>query len=235
MLQTHLFPTIITFASAVFWLRMINFLTGQGYLPADLGRKIIHIGTGPIFVICWLLFDNVPSARFFAAIVPLVITLQFILVGSGIIRDDKAVKSMSRSGDRREILKGPLYYGILFVIITLLFWLDTPIGIVSLMILCGGDGLADILGRRFGKVKIPWNPRKSLVGSLGMFLGGFALSIIIMAIFIQAGVFTEELIFFITPILVIVSIATLIESLPIDEIDNITITLGSVISGMIFF
>jgi hypothetical protein len=33
------------------------------------------------------------------------ITAQFFLVGSGIIRDEAAVRAMSRSGNRREILK----------------------------------------------------------------------------------------------------------------------------------
>ena len=35
----------------------------------------------------------------------------------------------------------------------------------------GGDGLADIIGRRFGGVKLPWNTAKSWAGSLAMFIG----------------------------------------------------------------
>lgn len=35
----------------------------------------------------------------------------------------------------------------------------------------GGDGLADIVGRRFGGVKLPWNSNKSWAGSLAMFIG----------------------------------------------------------------
>jgi len=54
---------------------------------------------------------------------------------------------MSRNGDRREILRGPLYYGIIFVVMTLVFWKDSPIGMVAVMLMCGGDGLADIMGR----------------------------------------------------------------------------------------
>ena len=67
---------------------------------------------------------------------------------------------MSRTGDRREILKGPLFYGIIFVIITVVYWKDSPTGIVALMLMCGGDGLADIVGRAYGKLKIPWNKNK---------------------------------------------------------------------------
>ena len=42
--------------------------------------------------------------------------------------------------------------------------------IASLM--CGGDGLADIVGRRLGAGNpLPWNAAKSWAGSLAMMLG----------------------------------------------------------------
>ena len=37
--------------------------------------------------------------------------------------------------------------------------------------MCGGDGLADIVGRRYGSAKLPFNHSKSWVGSLAMFTG----------------------------------------------------------------
>jgi hypothetical protein len=100
-------------------------------------------------------FPKCAADRFIAAIVPLGITLQFFLVGVGAIKDQGAVDGMSRSGDRREILHGPLYYGIVFILLTTLFWYDSPIGITALMLLCGGDGLADIFGKRFPMRPLP--------------------------------------------------------------------------------
>ena len=38
-------------------------------------------------------------------------------------------------------------------------------------------GLADIMGRRFGSVKIPYNKQKSWAGSISMFVFGFLISI----------------------------------------------------------
>ncbi len=139
--------TILTFAIAVLFLRLMDFLAHRGIIESRLSRKLIHIGTGPIFVLCWLLYSDAPISRWLAALVPLVITAQFVLVGTGIIRDEAAVKAMSRTGDRREILRGPLFYGIVFVLITLIYWKDSLIGIPALMIMCGGDGIADIVGR----------------------------------------------------------------------------------------
>src|SRR5574340_397490 len=103
-------------------------LAHRGIISSPISRKIIHIGTGPLFVLCWLLFTAQPSSRYLAALVPFGITLQFLLVGLGVIKDEAAVAAMARHGDRREILRGPLFYGIVFVTLTVAFWLDTPIG-----------------------------------------------------------------------------------------------------------
>ncbi len=44
---------------------------------------------------------------------------------------------------------------------------------VAVCLMCGGDGLADIVGRRWGAGnKLPWNSAKSVAGSLAMLLGG---------------------------------------------------------------
>jgi phytol kinase len=127
----------ITFILALTWLRVNNFIASRGWVESQTSRKIIHMGTGPLFVLCWLLFPDQPFSRWLAALVPFAIVLQFVLVGTGLIKDPDAVQSMSRTGDRREILRGPLYYGIVFILITLIYWKDHPAGIVALMLLCG--------------------------------------------------------------------------------------------------
>ncbi len=164
---------IISFGLALAWLRLNDFFAHRGWVSSGLSRKIIHIGTGPIFVLTWLFFGDDPAARFLAALIPLAITLQFALVGLGVWRDPSAVAAMSRTGDRREILRGPLFYGIVFVLLTIIYWKDSPIGIVALMLLCGGDGLADVIGKRLGTVRLPWSKNKSWAGTLAMFAGGW--------------------------------------------------------------
>ncbi len=158
--------TLITFAVALAWLRLMDTLAARGVFAQAISRKLIHIGTGPIFVLCWPLFSPQPAARFLAALVPLAITAQFVLVGAGVIKDPAAVKAMSRTGDRREILRGPLYYGIVFVVCTLAFWRTSPVGILALMLMCGGDGLADLVGRKWGTAKLPIQ-RREVMGRLG--------------------------------------------------------------------
>jgi phytol kinase len=165
----------------------------------------------------------------------LAFSLQFLLIGIGVIKDEASVKAMSRSGDPREILRGPLFYGLIFVILTIAYWKNTPIGIVGLMLMCGGDGLADIFGRRWGKLKLPWNTDKSLVGSLGMLLGGWILSVLVLWIFSLTGVFTQSIHYYLLPITIIALVGTLVESFPLKDIDNITVTLSAVVLGYFLF
>ena len=225
----------ITFTAALGFLRLMDFFAHRGWIESRLSRKIIHIGTGPIFVLCWLLFDNMPAARWMAALVPFAITVQFALIGLGILKDEASVKAMSRTGDPREILKGPLYYGIVFVLMTLIFWKDSPVGIIALMLMCGGDGIADVVGRRVKSAKLPWSPEKSIAGSLAVFVGGWLLAILMVAIYGVAGVSGFSSAESILPITIIAFGGMLVESLPYKDIDNLTITITAVILGSFFF
>jgi phytol kinase len=235
MLQNNLIATALTFLLSLLWLRLNDWLAHRGWISSDLSRKIIHIGTGPLFVLCWPLFTDAPLSPFLAALVPLTLTIQFFLVGSGVIRDEAAVKAMSRTGDRREILRGPLYYGIIFVLLTVLYWRDSPIGITALMVMCGGDGLADVVGRRIPSPRLPWNRSKSISGSAAMFLGSYGLAAFILGVSIALGFIAGPLNSYLLDLLWISAAVTLVESLPLRDIDNITITLTAAALGHLLF
>ncbi len=235
MIGNNLVALVLTFVLALLWLRLNDFLAHRGVISAPLSRKIIHIGTGPIFVLSWLFFNHAPSARWLAALVPLAITAQFALVGLGLLRDEPSVAAMSRSGDRREILKGPLFYGIVFVIITLVYWKSSPIGIIALMLLCGGDGLADVVGKRIRTAPLPWSPRKTVAGFVSVFLGGWVFAVGVIAVFIAAGVFPASLPSYLPGITVICLVGMLIESLPFADVDNLTMPAAALLVGQLFF
>jgi phytol kinase len=231
MLHNDFLATIITFLIALAWLRLNDFAAHRGWISSHLSRKIIHMGTGPLFVLCWPLFSTAPSARFMAALVPFAITIQFILVGTGIIKDQAAVEAMSRSGNRREILRGPLFYGIIFVILTVIYWYDSPIGMVALMLLCGGDGLADVVGRHYRWRPLAWNREKSWGGTFAMFAGGWIFAAGIIAAYKALGAFTGTWNEYLLAISTIALVGTTVETLPFHDIDNLTIALVAVLMG----
>ena len=200
-----------------------------------MSRKIIHIGMGPIFVLSWLMYMDVSISRWLAALVPLVITLQFALVGLGLVKDEAAVKAMSRTGDKREILRGPLLYGIVFVVVALLYWRDSLIGIPALMIMCGG-GIAGIVGRRVNSPRLPWSLEKSIAGTLSVFIGGWLLTLFIFAVYVWMGAFSPPINRFLVPLTWVAALgAALVESLPFKDVDNITITVASALIGYLVF
>lgn len=226
---------VVTLSSAVLWVRLNQFSARRGWTSTPLSRKLIHIGTGPLFVLCWLLFSGGALARYLAALVPLAITAQFALIGLGVLRDESAVRAMSRTGNPRELLKGPLFYGIVFTAITLAYWRESPIGIGALMLMSGGDGLADLAGRRWGRRPLPWSPRKTWTGSAAMFAGGWAFVFAMMWIYHLAGVFPEAPESALTAITLVSLGGTLVESLPFENVDNLTITTVALAIGHLLF
>jgi phytol kinase len=93
---------IITFVLSLAFLRLMDFIAHRGWMDSKLSRKVIHIGTGPLFVLCWLMFNDAPEARWLAALVPFSITVQFALIGLGAMKDEASVKAMSRTGDQKK-------------------------------------------------------------------------------------------------------------------------------------
>jgi phytol kinase len=229
------FAFISTLLIALLFLRIIDYIASRGLISPQLSRKIVHIGTGPIFVLCWFLFPDVQLSRYIAAIVPLLITIQFLLIGVGIIKDQASVDAMSRSGDPREILKGPLLYGIIFIVVTIFFWKNSLIGIIALMILCGGDGLADIVGRRIRSRKLIWAENKSIGGTVAMFFGGFIFSWIFSAIFFSTENYGITFSGMTLNVILISLVAAIVESFPIKDYDNLTVPAISILMGLLLF
>ncbi len=226
---------VLTFLISLAFLRSMDFIAHRGWMDSKLSRKVIHIGTGPLFVLCWFLFNDAPEARWLAALVPFAITVQFALIGLGVMKDDASVQAMSRTGDPKEILRGPLYYGIMFVALTLVFWRESPVGIVALMMMCGGDGVADVVGRRIASPKLPWSKEKSFAGMLGVFIGGWLMSLGILYVYVSAGVFSAPFTAYLLPVTVVAVVGALVESLHYKDIDNVTMTLASVLAGFLLF
>ena len=156
-----------------------------------LTRKLVHTLAGPLFVASWPLFSASEAARCFAAAVPLLNGLRLVLAGTGVTSSEGSVRSMTRHGDRAELLRGPLYYVMALVAATLAFWRLSPVSACAVAAMCGGDGLADIVGRRAppGSPRIPWNGDKTFRGSAAMFAASLAFAVALVWLFAGFGYF----------------------------------------------
>lgn len=229
--------TLAVFASSFFWIRFFDLLVQRNILEQNLSRKLVHISTGILYALLWPVFSGSPSSRYFALAIPFANAVRLLVYGLGIVKNDTVVKAISRSGSSRELLCGPFYYVLVLSICTVFFWRDSPVGIVALAIMCGGDGIADIVGRRLGNTKLPYNSRKSWVGSISMFAFGFALSMSFMYYYSALGFYQLNWLNA-TQIVALISLAaTIVESLPIPTLldDNMSVPLVSVLMGSVLF
>ncbi|KAL9266825.1 putative phytol kinase 1, chloroplastic [Drosera capensis] len=184
-------------------------------------------------------FQNSTSieARYFASLVPFANCLRLLINGLSLSTDERFIKSVSREGNPGELLRGPLYYVLVLIFCALLFWRESPIGVISLAMMCGGDGIADIVGRRFGAVKIPYNQRKSWAGSISMFAFGILVAMGMLYYFSMFGYFELDWLQTLEKVALVSLVATLVESLSTAEVidDNISVPLVSMITAYTTF
>ncbi|TXT53504.1 MAG: conserved membrane protein of unknown function [Promethearchaeota archaeon] len=239
-----LIAAVISFICVLLLVETNGRIQKSGKVSTIITRKVVHIFAAPIYVVTWLLFSGSIFTRFIALIVPLIFCVQFILIGTGRIEDEEFVGSMSRSGDPSELLQGTLYYAITMIIITV-FWFyipfsgnianANPTAFIVLGSLAGGDGLADIIGRKYGgnkKLGIAGS-EKTLFGSLAMFTGSFLVSFLLLLIF-SFEIPSFNPIFLIPALLIISFIATLAELLSPKGTDNIFIPISVIIMILLF-
>mmetsp|Transcript_19011 Transcript_19011/g.40102 ORF Transcript_19011/g.40102 Transcript_19011/m.40102 type:complete len:406 (+) Transcript_19011:2-1219(+) len=169
--------TLVCVVGALVFVKGVTYSATIGSVESRDSRKIMHTLSAPLFMLLWPLFSNAVGARFFAAIVPLLNAQKIYLAGTseGGESETDLADAISRSGDASEALGGPFVYVLVLLFSTLLFWRDSPIGIVSISTMAFGDGLADLVGRRLGSSnKWFFNKSKSMAGSAAFVVGSFA-------------------------------------------------------------
>ena len=177
----------------------------------ELLRKIIHIGVGPLIPLAKFLEINQTLAQYIAALVSLLVLINYIYRLFPIIEDI----------DRKSF--GTLFYCLSLFILVSFFWDKDPLSLFAgVFIMTFGDGLAGLLGKNFNsKSWIIFNQKKSLIGTATMFL----VSLIITGSLAYFG--SHEISLFIP---LIALLATTIEQFSIAGIDNLFVPIVSAIT-----
>ncbi|KAL3523533.1 hypothetical protein ACH5RR_016367 [Cinchona calisaya] len=229
--------TALVVAGAYALVSTFDVLTNRNLIQQNLSRKLVHILSGLLFMASWPIFSTSTGARYFASLVPLVNCLRLLVYGLSLANDEGLIKSVTREGKPEELLRGPLYYVLILILSAIFFWRDSPVGVISVSMMCGGDGIADIMGRRFGFLKLPYNQQKSWAGSISMFVFGFLISLGMLYYFSALGYFQLEWRGTIQRVALVALVATLVESLPTTGIvdDNISVPLASMVAAFLSF
>lgn len=223
---------VVTLGGALGSLKFWDELAKRNVFPEAVSRKLVHISVGLIFMLFWPLFSDSDIAPYIAAFSAAINGLRMLAIGFGIVQDVAVVKAMTRNGDSKELLKGPFFYAITITLATTCFWRTSPLAPIIIANLCAGDGFADLVGRKFGNVKLPYNSNKSYVGSLAMVIFGFVFSIGYHCYFSSFGFYEVNSKLVITT-LIVSCVATFVESLPISTQldDNLTVPFTSFVVG----
>ncbi|MBD3405814.1 MAG: hypothetical protein GF411_06755 [Candidatus Lokiarchaeota archaeon] len=229
--------TFLSFLLVLIVVQINGAIQKSGKLSADITRKIVHIFAAPVYLVSWMLFSGGSLSRFFAMIVPLLFVILFVSIGTGKVVNEAFVGSMSRSGNPRELLGGTLYYALMLVIVTVLWFYvpsdalgnPTPIAFIVFGCVAGGDGLADVIGRKYGGEKKfgIGGAERTVIGSIAMFIGSFLFSFLLIAIFSLEVGFSITLM--ILPVLILSIVATITEALSPKGLDNWTVPIVLVI------
>ena len=227
MIARDAFMAGLTSVLAVVMNRGITWGYEAGKYDSNIGRKITHILSAPLFIVTWPFFSDASGARFFAGLVTLTNVYRLYLAGTGDAAESSLANTISRSGDKAEALGGPFIYVCLFQCFILAFWRNTFPGVVAMTTMAAGDGMADIIGRRYGKNGYKWpfsDGKKSLVGTLAFCIFSFGLTLGICSWLIATGVLLSVLAVseLATRIFAISCICALVEVLPVGD-DNYTV------------
>ena len=216
----NLIATALTFVYVFGLVALLNFCVIKFGLPQDISRKITHIGAGSLIGFLPL-YSDLHWSKYLNVTIFVVWIVLLVQKGFFAKPDDKAVNIMTRTGDRRELLKGPLYFVIVATICGTLLYKTFP-GIIAMASLGWGDGVAPIIGSQYGKLKYKILSNKSLEGSLSMFVFAFAASVFFVWLIIPSQLNISR-------ILLLAFIATLIEGCSPKEVDNILIPIAVIV------
>ena len=194
------------------WIFIVIFsaIICRRFLPKEkeLSRKIVHIGTGPIILLAWLL--NISSQL--AIPIASLITIALII--------NNQFKLLPALEDVKRRSYGTVFYGVSITILLIFLWPNNAAAVsAGVLIMAFGDGLAGLIGPKLNSPSwLIFGQKKSILGTLIMALSS-SIILILIATLNNEAISTVE-------IILIASLATLLEQMGPWGIDNITVPIG---------
>ncbi len=174
-------------------------------------RKVVHIGTGNVLLIAWWL--HIPTWLCVTAGV----TFSAIALASHYTNILPMIHDVGRK------TYGVFYYALSITILVVFLWDSHPqYAVIGVMVMSWGDGMAALIGKRFGKHSfVHLGNKRSLEGSFAMFVTSLIVMIGILGI--THSIHTRD----ITIAIPVAAIAALLEAYSPGGTDNISVPLSS--------
>lgn len=179
-------------------------------IQTELLRKGIHLMVGATPLLASI---SLPMTEGLLVVGLLVYTLaeSLRLQGRELPIITRLTRMASRTRDRDRAVLGPITLGLGALLCLMLY--PEPAASVGIYALAFGDGLSSVVGKLFGKIRLPFTGGKTLEGSLAAFV----------AIFWAAWLASHDL----ATAVSVAAFGTLLEALPLEDLDNLIIPLGT--------
>ena len=174
----------------------------------ELGRKVIHIGTGAVVPLAW--FFAIPSVIAIpcAAVITLITAInhQWRLIA--------AIEEIDRNS------YGTIAYGFAITVLLVLFWPDRPDAVTAgVLVMALGDGLAGLIGRQLNTLQ--W----TIFGQTKSIAGTTTMAMVSMLVLVILSNSTNHAIS--VPVAMAMALgATGLEQISMRGLDNLTVPLG---------
>ncbi|MBI5679302.1 MAG: phosphatidate cytidylyltransferase [Methanobacterium sp.] len=137
-------------------------------MKKEYSRQLIH-ASGVFIIFLGMVLDPV---------IVILICISIVLFVEAIFRIDKTRKiplfsPILRISKREDDERGFVYFFVGIIITIYLFKFNIAIANAAIIILLFGDSASTIFGKMFGKTHLPFNERKTYVGTLAFFVVGF--------------------------------------------------------------
>ncbi len=214
-----IFPFVVIVFIAI-GIKISDSLVAAGKISKNTSRKLIHIRVSNRALFRYFAYLDHRTKRI--RVIPPILFVIIFIVKSRAPPDDPFVRSMSRTGDPKELLGGTFYFTIMATILMLTYVLVPKLRVRAIManvVLGRGDGLAALTG---GYIRIG---SRSLSGTLGFIVGALIAGVFYLRLF-GFDITIEYLVY---PIIV----GAIAELITPGGYDNITVPLSVLILGAI--
>ncbi len=202
--------------------KIFDSLVALGKISKNFSRKCIHIRAGNRVFFRYFIYLQHRS-KILRIIPPSFYTAMF-LIKLRAPPEDPFVRSMSRSGDPKELLGGTFHFTVLSTLLVLIYVLfpdRRPYALLAAVALGRGDGVAAIFGG-YGRIG-----SRSLSGSLSFIIATIVFGIAYFRFF---GIAIDE---WLDKIILASIVAAIVEIITPSGYDNITIPLGVLALGFL--
>ena len=179
-------------------------------LKTELIRKSIHMLIALVPLLASLLGASITLASLAAGV---------LFYSFAEYQRKQGRSAAARQTDREGIILGPITLGIGAMVSLLLY--PAPASIIAIYSLAFGDSISSIAGKLFGRNSFPYLQGKTLEGSLACFILVFYI--------------TNRMVGALLPSLIVAGVATVLEAIPVKDLDNIILPMGSGFAATLFF